>query len=174
MKTDLKTLADLYNPITDYLKERVDAESRLKTKLEATKQCGGRALKSNEITAWLGELAVAVQLRGQLTPLENASYDVITDVPPRRISIKARRRKPGTSSWRRSSLMPRSGSEAEEPTHLAFVVLREDYQLERIHLFPWDTLTSADLRNKKQGVPEAGRYFYLSRPREQMKEFIIY
>lgn len=170
----MTSLAKLYTSIAEQLDVIAEAERRLKRILESTPWAGTRKFKGNEITGWLGELAVAAHLNGRVIEREDVTYDVVTTRPNRRISVKARRRLSGSASWRTSSLISEPKSEEKKPTHLAFVVLDENYRVERIHLFPWKILTESELKTKSVRGKRRGLNFYLRSDRENIKKYVLY
>lgn len=99
----------------------------------------GKRLKGDEIVGWLGEVYGKLLLGGKLVA-DTEEHDFETP-DGKRISVKTRRGSAG--GWKQSSVIPKIEGDSC-PTHLMFVHLSEDFQLNRIWLYPWGDLVMVD------------------------------
>lgn len=120
-----------------------------------TAHSDGKLLKGDELVGWLGEIHGKLLFDGILVGDDN-EHDFVTK-DDRRISVKTRRDK-GGSSWKRSSGIPKIHGD-DCPTHLLFVRLGEDYRVKNMWLYEWKALLDAE-RFKSHKVRGSHRAFF--------------
>ncbi|NJC27158.1 hypothetical protein [Neolewinella antarctica] len=141
-------------------KEMEKAQSELKTVLnelykihdkvhkEIQKQAPKFKLKGNETVGWLGEIYTAKFYGGEIVK-DESSYDVIVNEDKedeKRLEVKTRRRTSG-SSWRNSGVIGFTKIGEVPPTHLIFVILKNNYTIESIYEFEWDDVSTTRFRD---------------------------
>ena len=129
--------AEAVEGIQEKLKLRFQelAEIQRSIRDELAAHADGKNLKGNELVGWLGEIYAKSLLGGQLVN-DSLEHDVET---PAGWLVSVKTRKGWNSGWRQTSAIPKTeGSTC--PTHLAFVHLDDEYGLDRIWLFEWQTL----------------------------------
>ena len=141
---DYSKFKSLQQDLTDDFDQLAAVQKRLMEKLN--KFANGKTLKGNEIVGWLGEIYIKLIFSGNLAD-DSCEHDVDTD-DGLRISVKTRKGR--NSGWNNTSAIPKIDGD-DCPTHLAFVNLKPNYQVDRIWLFTWKELHDRD-RFKKHIV----------------------
>jgi hypothetical protein len=147
-------IIELEKKLEDELRTVSQAVLRIRKVLEDL--ADGKALKGDELVAWLGEVYGKLLFGGTLVD-ESHEHDFTTS-DGRRISVKARRDRNSGGSWRRSSGIPRIEG-ADCPTHLLFIRLDEDYRVREMWLHDWNALLKSE-RFKSHKVREVHRAYY--------------
>ncbi len=126
----------------------------------------GKKLKGDEVVGWLGEIYCKLLLDGTLVSDEN-EHDFVTKNGDR-ISVKTR--KGNEIGWNRTSAIPKKDSD-NNPTHLMFVHLNEDYSIDKIWKFPWTEISG---RFKEHKVRGSHRSFYFQISPENDAKYLCY
>lgn len=143
---------DLYEKIK--VQCQTIAAANITTKEILANYSDGKNLKGDELVGWLGEIYAKIISDGKVIDTDDLDYDVIAG--EKRISVKARK---GTKKgWNRSSNIPATKGEKDDPTHLMFLHLNEDYSLSGAWEFDWNWLQDNDRLKPKKNV----FYFALS------------
>lgn len=119
------------------LNELQKIQSAIKEKL--VKYSDDKTLKGDELVGWLGEIYGKILFNGKLVDDSN-EHDFETS-DGRRYSVKTRRG--FNKGWTKSSLI-RKIEGKDSPTNLLFVHLNNDYAIDRIWSFKWDSLIKND------------------------------
>ena len=128
----------------------------------------GKKLKGNELVGWLGEIYGKILFDGKLVD-DREEHDFVT-ADGIRVSVKTR--KGWNAGWKRTSAIPKfEGSDG--PTHLLFVHLNDNYSIDRIWLFKWCQLVTAD-RFKGHMVRGVHRSFIFTIDEVKDKSQVIY
>lgn len=130
----LTRIDDVFNLIKQELKELQEINERIVKKL--SEHVDERKLKGNEIVGSLGELYAKSFFDGQITKEDTLEYDVIAD--DKKISVKTRRKTDTSNSWVRTSHISSNQITENSPTHLLFVQLKDNYEVNRMWLYPWN------------------------------------
>ncbi|MFM7070385.1 MAG: hypothetical protein ACKO38_01145 [Planctomycetota bacterium] len=160
-----KSVSELESDCKALFLQLSQLQCQIRTKLAT--YADDKNLKGNELVGWLGEIYAKLILGGQLVD-DSEEYDVI--VGDMRVSVKAR--KGSKKGWHRSSAIPRIEGEGC-PTHLLFVHLKDDYSLDRIWLFEWNTLVRAG-RFTSHKVRGTHRSYVFHIDERKDEEFVVF
>ncbi|MCZ7355849.1 MAG: hypothetical protein O8C66_11800 [Candidatus Methanoperedens sp.] len=127
----------------------------------------GKKLKGDEIVGWLGEVYCKLLLDGTLVSDEN-EHDFVT-VNGERISVKTRKGK--EKGWNRTSAIPKKDGD-NNPTHLMFVHLNDDYSIDRIWKFPWKDISGRFKEHKVRGSHRA--FYFQVIPKSDDAKYLCY
>ncbi|MGE3261387.1 MAG: hypothetical protein AB7K68_06380 [Bacteriovoracia bacterium] len=149
-----QAIKELEEKLLKELKPLAEATSRIREVL--TTHANGKSLKGDEVVGWLGEIQGKLLLGGTLVGDDN-EHDFVTE-DERRVSVKARRDK-GGSSWKRTSGIPKIEGD-DCPTHLLFVRLDENYLVKNMWLYEWASILKSERfkSHKVRGLHRA--YFF--------------
>ena len=150
-----KKITEFYLKIQEHCNEIEARNKAIKTVLDT--YANGKKLKGDELVGWLGEIYGKLILGGEIHAADDKDYDIFTE--DKRVSVKAR--KGDNAGWTRSSIIPRIDlTSADDPTHLLFVHLKNDYSLKSAWLFSWDWLVEKNrFIEKKVRGKFVGHYF---------------
>lgn len=141
-------------------------QEEIRQKLSA--HADGKNLKGNELVGWLGEIYGKLFFDGKLVD-DREEHDFLAN-DGFRVSVKTR--KGWKSGWKQSSAIPKiEGRDC--PTHLLFVHLNDDYSIDRMWLFNWRRLVSAN-RFKRHMVRGSQRSFIFYVDEDKDKAHVVY
>ena len=164
--TNTRALAQLELELQDCFDQLLELQAQVKRTL--VRHADSKSLKGDELVAWLGEVYVKLLYDGRLVS-EKHEHDVETRWGWR-VSVKTRRG--NESGWKQSSAIPKFEGE-NCPTHLAFVHLNNNYQLDRIWLYRWSELCASN-RFKQKFVRGEFRSYIFKLDEAKDKDFLVY
>jgi hypothetical protein len=165
MRLKSKALVQLENQLRDHFEQLIGARDCIKQKL--MEHSDGKALKGDEIVGWLGEIYAKLLMNGILVD-DSHEHDLVVD--GQRVSVKARKESNGSTSWTRTSGIPKIEGD-DCPTHLMFLLFDDRYGLKKVWLYPWGEIRDRFRTHVVRGQHRS--YYFIVRPNKDASYVVL-